>query len=751
MHPLLQGLPLLAAFSGVSLLGALLHQLAWLVASLLINAMFLTEQDQNTLKAFARRGLIGKFLGFGILLFNTALRLLSAVAQTCLLILYSCLPLIVLAGTLSILEQRWGDSVVMVASILNEPTTPLAQSIQTYIKVPLDIFNTIAFYALPIYNLLVYILFTLPIEMFVHFVTGNGGAEVQSALKAFAAGFPVFSQAAGAYVRANPLVCPTPPPTCITISSTPTPTTTNTCFPVDDATVAALCLHPAVRAFDWGPTLEQARLTCFHLLRAVGQGCGALQTFVNLFLFPLSDTYLWQAIGAFLNALLALLVGVPTATAARCNLAGGFATRPAMCTPDFAPAMDFAVQGAHLLGIAIDNLIDMAFLIVMYGNDTPCPSSALSTLPLSLDLDPPALSLFGANSTVLVALSSQWALTDGQHALFLTEKGARRRYYPNLWGDQPINPRFGVAATADNGGLLGCSCVDDDNTRAKGFLNLRCSIVRSNTPSSSLNITWETPTQSQFLTCANVRILVQSIRWPQRRMAFAQQTSGLPPPSPSTTALAADAVVYVIPSCGGKAANPMACFDPTILTLGNCFPFCMALHLSSASSALDFRGYPSWRDGVLLTARDCASLSGTAQSTAATTVATSCSQLQSLPTTNGPTTLSDACVYAPSCTTWVQNKSESAALVLPLSSTATTTHTQYYGHNNIPAFADTEHQVALVLDGQPIVAAGGVVMRLAKDTARAQHYVDFPTLVGDQFNEFTMEIASPAGKCLIFF
>jgi hypothetical protein len=36
-------------------------------------------------------------------------------------------------------------------------------------------------------------------------------------------------------------------------------------------------------------------------------------------------------------------------------------------------------------------------------------------------------------------------------------------------------------------------------------------------------------------------------------------------------------------------------------------------------------------------------------------------------------------------------------------------------------------------------------MRLAKDTARGQHYVDFPTLVGDQFNEFTMEIASPAG------
>lgn len=55
-----------------------------------------------------------------------------------------------------------------------------------------------------------------------------------------------------------------------------------------------------------------------------------------------------------------------------------------------------------------------------------------------------------------------------------------------------------------------------------------------------------------------------------------------------------------------------------------------------------------------------------------------------------------------------------------------------------------------MLAGQPLVAAGGVVMRLAKDTSDGQHYVDFPTLVGDQFNEFTMEVASPAGKAFGF-
>jgi hypothetical protein len=475
---LIEILPLLATFSGIFLLGSLLYQLAWLLSSLLVNAMFLTQEEQNTLKAFARRGLIGKFIGFAVLLFNTALRLLSILAQTFLLILYTSLPLIVLASILSIMEQRWGDSVIMVASVLNEPSTPLAQSIQTYIKIPLQILNTIAFYSLPVYNFFVYLFFNLPLEMLVHFIAGNGAIEIQKALTAFSAGFPLFTKAAGDFIRANPLSCPLPSP-ILTKTSTNCYSYENSfqqskiqnenfiCYPMDLNTVATLCLHPNSRAFDWSGTLEQARLTFTHFLRAIGVGCGALQSFVNLFLYPLTDTYLWQSIGSFLNAILALLVGMPTSTASRCALAGGFSNRPSMCTPDFAPAMQFAVNGSKLLGIAIDNFIDMAFLLIMYGNEMPCPTT--NSPSMSLDYWSLDLSLFGTNSTILLALSSTttWALTDGQHAVFFkssanNNNNIRRSYHPNLWGLNPINPRYGVAALANHDKMIGCTCSEDN-------------------------------------------------------------------------------------------------------------------------------------------------------------------------------------------------------------------------------------------------------------------------------------------------
>lgn len=187
----------------------------------------------------------------------------------------------------------------------------------------------------------------------------------------------------------------------------------------------------------------------------------------------------------------------------------------------------------------------------------------------------------------------------------------RRSYYPNVWGANPINPRYGVANVGD-GMLLGCSCADFQDPAAAGArMQITCYIVALNalggTP-QTLNTTWEAPAEASLLRCPNVRILVQSIRWPQRRVLFARQMAGASTPLASSS-VAADAAIYVIPSCGGEGSNPMACFDPGISTLSNCFPYCMALHLTSSvsgpasSSSLLFRGYTSWRDGVLIAAR----------------------------------------------------------------------------------------------------------------------------------------------------
>jgi hypothetical protein len=433
-------------------------------------------------------------------------------------------------------------------------------------------------------------------------------------------------------------------------------------------------------------------------------------------------------VGSFVNAVLALVAGVPTATAARCSLAGGFAERPAMCTPDFTPVFQHVGDGLVAMGQVLDNFVNMAYLVVVLGPDAECPtSSQANRVNLDWNLDPPSMSLFGSNTTLLIALaqSTSWVLTDGQHGVLIVHSGAdvRRSYFPNLWGDFPVNPRYGIAALKTTKGLLGCSCLDDNG---QGLVVQCVRVTASGTaaPATAFNVSWELGTAAQLLKCETVRILVQSIRWPERRLASAQ-----PRPVLLEQRLDADAVVYVIPSCGSKGSNLMACFSANVLTLSNCFPFCMGVHLGP-NQPLTLRGYTSWHDGVLVTGRDCVPVGGGGSGGSASS--SSCTGLETT-TAEGQQT---QCAFSSSCVSWVYNRT-----LYPSDGISA----GYAAHSSAPIFADTEDFVGLVLDGQPLVAAGGVVMRLSKNIADNQYYVDFPMLVGNQYNELTMEVASPAG------
>ena len=74
-------LPFQAILSGTFLLSWLLYKLAWTLSSLLITSMYLSAEEQNALAQYAQRGLLGKFIGFLVLLVGTALKLLAAFAQ----------------------------------------------------------------------------------------------------------------------------------------------------------------------------------------------------------------------------------------------------------------------------------------------------------------------------------------------------------------------------------------------------------------------------------------------------------------------------------------------------------------------------------------------------------------------------------------------------------------------------------------------------------------------------------------------
>ena len=616
-------LPLQTALSGVILLGLFVYQLAWVCATLLITSLYVSPNEQNTLLQFARRGLLGKFIGFLVLLVSTLFKLVAACAQALLLIIYSLLPLVMIGLVFAIIEGRWGDSAIMFTSTLNSPNSTIAQTLQIVLKVPMFVLNLLAYAVLPFYNLLVYIFFSLPLEIIVHFFIGKGGVDIGMALISLGKSAPLLFSAGASYVQVNHVVCPVPEPTCW--NSTSLSFGIATCQPVDSTTVASICLNPQAREFDFQPTLNMLMQACTYFLKGIAVGCDSLQTFLNIFFFPITDQQLWQALHSFLNAIMYMAVGTPTTTAARCALAGGFAVRPAMCTPDFGPGFDYAVNAMQHLGAAIDNFLDMTYLLVFYGPNAQCPSSGQTTNnnnnPMNFDwtLDPIALSLFGSNSTVLVALSfttdTLWAMTDGQNAVYIKyTSDLRRSYYPNLWGSTPVDPRYGIAALED-GSMMGCQCMDTQNG-----LVVQCTVVNpSSSPTAeAFNTSWEIASAPELLKCESVRILVQSIRWPQNRVLYAEQLAGVPPPS--STLLAADAAIYVIPSCGGKASTLLACINPAVLTLSNCFPFCMGLHFTSSTIQQDqpsiiLRGYDSWTNGVLVTARDCVPLAVASQNT----------------------------------------------------------------------------------------------------------------------------------------
>ena len=293
-----ESLGLLAVASGVFLAAFLVYKLAWVLATMLITGLYISPEEQDTLVQFARRGLIGKFIAFVVLIANTGLKLASVCAQTSIMLLYSFLPLIILSASLAYFQQQWGDSASMVTSIMNDPGSPIAQTIQIILKVPLEVLSLLAHYILPIWNLFFYIIFNLPLEIMVKFFLGDGGKEIITGLSCFAQSFPLFASAIGSYIQSNHASCPIPTPTCWNTTSHSVAGSSSpdiiVCHPVDSLSVAILCLDSTSRQLDMMPGFDKLREACSHFLRGIAYGCDSLQTFINVFLFPVTDPQLWQ-------------------------------------------------------------------------------------------------------------------------------------------------------------------------------------------------------------------------------------------------------------------------------------------------------------------------------------------------------------------------------------------------------------------------------------------------------------------------
>lgn len=722
-----------AIFSAVLLLAFLSFRILRILSTILISNLFLSlEDEKNSMQRLAKWGLIGKFANFVVILFSMIIKVMSAFIQTIFLVFYSFIPFIVLGFALMMVQQRWGDSATMLTSILNDPESPVSQTIHFLIRIPLQVLDEVAFYVVPVYNFVVFTIVHIPTEFFANFLFGDGASLVMGGITAFSKSVSLLVQAVADYARANHLECPALEAVCWNNTGS------TTCVPADTIAIAASCLDVTERQFNAMPFLTEMMKGFSYLLKALSMGCESMEALINLFCFPLTDPALWKFLHHALNALLYLLVGAPTASTARCTLVGGFAARPSLCTPDFAPAFEYAATASESIGNVIDNFLDMIYLLVFYGKNAVCPSgqSTQHALYLPLWKDPFMKSLFGGNTTALVTLSSSlFALTDGQHSVYVSHKtNLLRSYFPGAWGQTPVNPRFGVASVLNKAGehaMFACACIDTPSQMVVQCSTLSLAVGTASV--ISFNSTWEVSQAGQFMQCSTVRILVQSVRWPESRSTMLKQSSPI-----------VDAVVYVIPTCGGDS-NILSCLDSRIFTLSNCYPFCMALHhRNTGDRPLLFRGSNSWKNGVLVVDRDCVPIGSISPSTTSSgpiLSSTACSSDSSSPdstlSASSTFTLQEGadmqCNYSPICSSWISNKTHFAPSSF-LSSPST---------RSIPAFADTERFVRHVLDGQPLVAAGGIFMRVY--AIGQQRFVDFPMLVGDRNNEFTVETGSPAG------
>jgi hypothetical protein len=398
----------------------------------------------------------------------------------------------------------------------------------------------------------------------------------------------------------------------------------------------AECLYPEAGVLDLLSSLGSMREFVALGVRLLNAVCGTLSAPLDILVYPLLDLNLAEGLHSLGNAALQLAVVIPRATWERCRLAGGQGGPfdLMMCTPDFTPFFNLLVAGLGSLGLAVDNWINIAFLIVrqaVTGVAGPaCDSEYGGRIP---DILADA-KLFPGGESVVVGLT-QWtyAVTDGITAIYAGHSNLDVRSQQWLF---PMDLAFGFAAVtystvhdldvstlssgvttgaSQTNDLLGCNCTNTPD----GPLIL-CSILPfAGVPSGStadqylLQVLFPDLVTPTYLSCEGVDIYVKSVRWPYTR--YTRPGAGPATVGSSQTTLATtdcvsrgtcretDASVWVVPRCGQDApANSLLACIPSAA----CFPFCMAVRPSGGGrDNLLLAGAGRWRTGLTVLARDC--------------------------------------------------------------------------------------------------------------------------------------------------
>lgn len=776
-------LPYMALASVIFILSIILYRIIRILTySLIITILHVRYSSSNILgkesplKKFARNGFIAQALGFFTLILSICIDLFFSFCRSVIFVAYLLLPLVIFSILLAVVEQKWTDIVRVVIDVFNQSIGPTLRNI---IAFPLTFLEYVGTYVIPAFNLLIYVFLRTPISMLFSSLTsgasvyGSGYHAVQS-IQHIGRAFPALFSSIEAFVESNQIEkCKSSFQNSNFNNQTfsiegldsmlcvrGTGNASKICTSMQPNYIADACLDPSRRMLDFDPMFYHLRVATGHGIMTVGKACETVGLIANVTFYPLSDPLLWNSTSMLLNGFLHALVVAPMSAYQRCQLAGGLNVRPAMCTPDFGPSFEYVAQACKKLGDVFTNWIDVMYVLV----SNIMPSQIKNLCSHSKDFQDVFRDsmmtqvMFKNNVTLLVRMTTHtFAITDGNSAVFVDqEAGLKRAYAPSIW-PVPVNPEFGIARALlpsgvnvnDGGvGLFGCRCSDNANTSS---IEIECTTITKQGNAWTFPVQWSLGAETRLLRCNRVRIVIQSIRKHHKRIV----TSILSQKTQFHRQLTADIAVYVIPVCGSSSTTEngivsLSCFEEKFYTRGICFPYCMGLRMRHESyQPMTMRGAAEWRDGVIVTERNCilssqiyAEIKLPSSNAMIQTRCSIDSEFSGQETWIAQEELKQysekaQCSYDSTCLSILKNKSETIydakkQLVIPI----------------IDTLSNARDGARLILNGQPIAVAGNVFMRMyaanEKDKGLTE-YIDFPTIVGDQYNEFAMEYYAAFG------
>ena len=460
-----------------------------------------------------------------------------------------CALVLLLWGVVYVCAVHYEDALIAFQRSYN---SSVGGTIRLFVVVPLQLLQLIWYGVVPVYNLFVYCVTTIPTRVLIENVLLNLG-DIKNAVVNL--GFFIEGVTYSLYDYVMLVINP------------------------PDS------FDPNLRILDLITPLSYLRLFVSYVLVWFGHMCSAASSVLDILLYPFLDINFGLAVHSLVNSALTLIVQVPAVTIQRCRAGGG----PVVyCLPDFEPVIELAVDGIRSLGLLVDNWLDVTTIIIqsVLTNTSPACSGWAT-----VDFNDGGL-LMGDNETLIVGVDDgHFAKTDGWNIEMYTRSGLGQTTYTFPMAATVVYGIAVVSASADALGLMGCSCVD----QAYG-MQIVCAVAPLDalTPSYYVPVEFDVPSTSFYMGCSKSKIRLESIRWPVTRYT---SPGGGKQQQPT-----AQAALWVRPDCSSEHID-VSCVET--FKLANCFPFCMALWTKGYTGSMVLRSADEWANSVSMVSRDC--------------------------------------------------------------------------------------------------------------------------------------------------